>query len=127
MYLVHIYPLIRGTPLDVLTYFSRKDYPRGSIVDVPIRGSKVPAAVARSEPAERARAALRRAKHRTLNLPLQEPRTIFRPEFLDAVEDVALTSVGTPGAILHAMLPAPLLSGVSLPVFAATDAADHFE
>lgn len=134
MFLIHAYPLARGTPIQSLTYFSRVDYPRGSLIDVSIRRVKTPAIVSRVEPLSAARSSVRRAEHTLASIPAQEPRTIFLPAFLDAIERVAAASVGTPGAILHSMLPAPLLFDKGLTFVKTPDALDksspadsHFE
>lgn len=110
MYLVHVYPLLRGTPLQTLTYFSKVEYPRGAIIDVPIRRAPTPAVVARAEPVAEARTAIRRASHKILNVLVQEPRFLFLPTFLDATENLARETVGSVGAILHSTLPTTLLT-----------------
>lgn len=128
MYLIHVYPLMRGTPLQSLTYFSRTEYPRGSVISVPIRRKQTPAVVARVEPLDAARTKVRRADHAIAPIKAQEPRTLFLPAFLDAIERVALGSAGTPGAILHSMLPAPVTERLSVPLPEhAQSGAVHFE
>lgn len=110
MYLVHVYPLLRGTPLQTLTYFSKVEYPRGAIIDVPIRHTPTPAVVVRAEPVAEARTAIRRASHKILNVLVQKPRFLFLPTFLDATENLARETVGSVGAILYSTLPTTLLS-----------------
>ncbi len=106
---MHVYPLVRGTPLSVLSYLSHEPYERAALVRVPIRKASVPAIVSHCEDARAARAAVRRAGHRLLVIPAQTPHTLIVPALLDAAEHFAHDHIGTVGAILTSIVPQAIL------------------
>lgn len=104
MFLLHVYPLLRGVAPHTLTYFSQIEYARGAVVMAKLRNRLVPVLVARAEHARSARSALRRQDHELSPIKKQEPRFPLPLELVHAAEKVAAESAAAPGAILELFL-----------------------
>ncbi|MEK7628764.1 MAG: hypothetical protein AAB421_05130 [Patescibacteria group bacterium] len=110
MFVVHVYPVLRGTPLERLSYFSREAYARGSLIEIPIRKKIVTGIVARSEPVAHARGMVRTSDFAFAKLPPGIARHLCGELFVDAIEQVSAKGTGTPGALLASLLPQALLA-----------------
>ena len=110
MYLVHIIPISRGITKDRLSYFSKKDIPRGALVTVPIRNRLTPAIVERTESAEDMKTKLRQSPYPIKKIEEVKKTQIFSPEFMSAVLEMANYTAGTAGAIINTLVPKVILS-----------------
>lgn len=105
MYLVHVYPLLKGVAPHSLTYFSRTKYPRGACVRVPVRSKETLGIVHKVESAQTARTRVRSAAHTLSNLKKQIPTFPFSHPFVRAVESTAHHFCIAPGALFAFLLP----------------------
>ncbi|MBP9669629.1 MAG: hypothetical protein KBE09_05065, partial [Candidatus Pacebacteria bacterium] len=101
MFLVHVYPLLRGVAPHTLTYFSQIRFQRGAVIMAKLRNREVPVIVARCESAKDARTRLRRQDHELSPIKKQEPHFPFHAALLDAVEKVAAENAAPAGALLE--------------------------
>lgn len=114
MFVIQVTPLIRGTQLESLSYFSSIEYPIGSFLEVPIRGKTQYAFVTESKPVSSTKTALKAATFSLRKLP-QQPDPVVLP---DSIRDTAATLAEhyptAPGAILHHLLPSDVRNGSRL-------------
>lgn len=104
MFIVHVYPLMRGIAPAVLTYFSKEAYPRSAIIEVPVRKKMVPAIVADCSDARSLKSTLRKQNHQLTAIKAQTPRFPFSEALLSAAEDIARHEVTSVGALLYLFL-----------------------
>lgn len=111
MFVIDIIPLMRGTILESLSYFSPSSYDTGTIVQIPIRGKIVSGIVMESKPVSSTKTALKAATFSLRKLPPQE-NPIVLPRHLTQTADTLMTKYpSTKGAILFALLPPDVRSG----------------
>lgn len=111
MFVIQVTPLIRGTQLESLSYFSSIDYPIGSFLEVPIRGKKQRAIVTEIRPVSSTKTALKAATFSLRKLP-QQPDPVVLP---NTIRETAakLTSIypTSAGAMLFQLLPPDIRNG----------------
>jgi primosomal protein N' len=112
MFVIEVIPLIRGTKLDTLSYYSSTPYEIGTFLSVPIRGKEKPAIVTAVHSVAESKSTLKTAAFALKKLPAQ-------PEATCVPENVRLTAVAltqqypsTVGAILYQLLPPEVRQGV---------------
>lgn len=111
MYVIQVTPLIRGTQLESLSYFSSLNYPIGSFLQVPIRGKNQTAIVTETKSVSTTKSALKAATFSLRKLPNQ-PDAIILPETLrQTVEALTKIYPCSIGAILFALLPPDIRNG----------------
>ncbi len=109
MYVVSVAPISRGIPIDELSYFTKEELPKGTLVVVPLRGKSVHALVLRSLPASAAKAEIKNAGYALKKLEHVKARAFFRPEFIDAATATAQYFAASTGAAVQALFPNTLL------------------
>ena len=111
MFVIHVTPLIRGTQLESLSYFSSVDYSIGSFLNVPVRGKTEAAIVLSSKPVSTTKTALKAATFSLRKLPNQTDPIIL-PETLRKTALSLFTKYpATVGALLFALLPPDVRNG----------------
>lgn len=125
MFVIQVTPLIRGTQLESLSYFSSINYPIGSFLEVPIRGKHQTAIVTETRPVSTTKTALKAATFSLRKLPNQPDATVL-PETIRRTAE-ALTKVYPVaiGAILFNMLPPDVRNGSRL--YPHSDIGEHKE
>jgi len=125
MFVIQVTPLIRGTQLEYLSYFSSVEYPIGSFVEVPIRGKKQSAIIIEIKPVSTTKTALKAATFSLRKLP-QQPNPAVLPETVRQtaynLTRVYPTSVG---AVLFQLMPPDIRNG-NFP-YPTTDLIKHDE
>jgi primosomal protein N' len=111
MFVVQVTPLIRGTQLEALSYFSTTEYPLGSFVSVPIRGKTQPAIVTDSRPVTSSKTELKAATFSLRKLPHQEDPVALPPILRETAEALAGIYPASTGALLYALLPPDIRNG----------------
>lgn len=111
MYVIEVIPLIRGSQIDTLSYYSSQSYPVGTFLTVPIRGKDKRAIVTEVHDVSASKTALKNAAFALKKLPVQE-HTSTVPENISNTAR-ALTSLypATMGAILYQLLPPEVREG----------------
>lgn len=111
MYVIEVIPLLLGTQLDTLSYYSSVEYPIGSFLSVPIRNQVKQAIVVNVHTVTDNKSALRAAAFTLKKLPPQEKISSV-PEHLRTTAE-ALTKIypSSMGAILYQLLPPEVRQG----------------
>ena len=86
MFVIQVIPLIRGTQLESLSYFSGKEYPIGSFIEVPIRGKQQRAIVTEIRPVSSTKTALKAATFSLRKLPNQLDPVVLPESLLKTAE-----------------------------------------
>ena len=125
MFVIRVTPLIRGTQLESLTYFSSLAYPIGSFIEVPIRGKKQTAIVTETRTVSTTKTALKAATFSLRKLPNQ-PNPVVLPDTIRNTA-TALTKIysASIGAILYNLLPPDIRNGTR--PYPRTDTTVHHE
>ena len=110
MYLIHVIPISRGITKDRLSYFSKKDIPKGAVVSVPIRNRLTPAIVEFTEDVKDVKTKLRQSPFPIKKIEEVKTTQIFSPEFMSAVLDAADYTAGTAGAVINTLVPKAILN-----------------
>ncbi len=109
MYIVHVIPITRQVGLDSFSYFTFKDIPVGSVVNVPLRKKEVPALVLRREDAGAIRALLRTQQYVAKNIKDANPRKLLSQDFVAAATETSEHFITSVGNVLNSFVPTALL------------------
>lgn len=111
MFVIEVIPLIRGTKIDTLSYYSSTNYPIGTFLSVPIRNKETKAIVTKVTAVADNKSALRNATFSLKKLPSQATLHTVPDNLLGTAK--ALTSLypSTVGAILYQLLPPEVREG----------------
>jgi primosomal protein N' (replication factor Y) len=110
MRVLRVIPITNNQGLDSLTYFSLKDIPLGSVVDITLRSKLVPALVIESADASDMKAILRGGNFALKRLNSTGYREILTPAFIKAAEYTANYHAATLGSTISSMVSNILLS-----------------
>lgn len=111
MYVIEVIPLIRGTQLESLSYFSSTNYDIGTFLEVPIRGKKKPAIVTKTSSVSGAKTALRAATFSLRKLPNQTKVSVVPHAIREAASILSTQYPASYGAILYSILPPDIRLG----------------
>jgi primosomal protein N' len=111
MFVVQVTPLIRGTQLESLSYFSSIEYTIGSFLQVPIRGKQQSAIVTDVRPVSNTKTALKTASFSLRKLPQQVDPVILPISIRDTAQKLAGLYPVSSGAILFQLLPPDVRNG----------------
>jgi len=105
MFVIQVTPLIRGTKLESLSYFSSVEYPIGSFLEVPIRGKKQNAIVTETRPVSSTKTALKAATFSLRKLPKQLDPIVLPETIRKTAENLTKVYPSSVGALLFQLLP----------------------
>lgn len=125
MFVIQVTPLIRGTQLESLSYFSGVKYGIGSFIEVPIRGKKQTAIVTEIRPVSSTKTALKAATFSLRKLPKQPDPVVLPPTIRKTATELTKTYPAAVGSILFNLLPPDIRNGSRL--YPRTDIGDHNE
>ncbi len=111
MYVIQVTPLIRGTQLESLSYFSSISYEVGSFLQVPIRGKNQTAIVTEIKPVSSTKTALKAASFSLRKLPNQPEAKVVPKSIRDTATLLAKRYPASVGSILFNLLPPDIKSG----------------
>ncbi len=106
MYLIGVYPIIKGNWATELQYWSAESIAPGSIIKTPLRGKNISSLVFSCIPLSEAKSMIKDAQFKTRKIEKIEPQNIVRPEFIRAVQNAASFHVQNFGAMLKSTIPA---------------------
>ncbi len=112
MYVIEVIPLIRGTKLESLSYYSSQSYDIGTFLQVPIRGKDKPAIVTTVTSVGTAKTALKAATFSLRKLPNQATTNIVPFALRETARTLTQRYPASLGAILFALLPADIRDGL---------------
>jgi len=125
MFVIQVTPLIRGTQLESLSYFSAVTYEVGSFVEVPIRGKNQTAIVTEVRPVSSTKTALKAATFSLRKLPQQPDPVILPLSIRKTAEELTKQYPASVGSLLYELLPPDIRNGSRL--YPTTDVSEHFE
>ncbi len=125
MFVIQVTPLIRGTKLESLSYFSSVEYPIGSFLEVPIRGKKQNAIVTETRPVSSTKTALKAATFSLRKLPKQLDPIVLPETIRKTAENLTKVYPSSVGALLFQLLPTDIKSGSRL--YLKSDLVTHNE
>ena len=111
MHVIVVTPLIRGTKLESLSYFSSVPYDIGSFVQVPIRGKTQSAIVTDVRAAHASKTALKAATFSLRKLPQQPGARALPAVVRDTAERLTKLYPATTGSIIYQLLPPDVRTG----------------
>jgi len=111
MHVIVVTPLLRGTTLESLSYFSSVPYDIGSFVQVPIRGKTQSAIVTEVRPAAASKTALKAATFSLRKLPLQSNTRALPDSLRRTAAQLTKIYPTTAGSILYQLLPPDVRNG----------------
>jgi len=112
MYILHIIPISRAMSRERLTYWSPENVLLGAVVHVPLRSREIPGIVVKAEPAADVKSEVRSSEFRLRKITDRTTVPLFSPALIEAAEQTAIHTASTTGAVLGALLPAPLLENI---------------
>lgn len=112
MYVIEVIPLIRGTLLESLSYYSSIPYPIGTFLQVPIRGKQKNSVVTSVTPVGAAKTALKAATFSLRKLPNQPKAATVPLAIRKTAEVLSQRYPASIGAILYNLLPTDIKDGV---------------
>ncbi len=111
MYVIEVIPLIRGTKIDTLSYFSGTEYCIGTFLSVPIRKKLQRAIVTAVHPVAEAKNNLRAAAFALQKLPPQTELGVVPESVRKTTQELTKRYPCTEGAILFQLLPPEVRDG----------------
>ncbi|MCD5381123.1 MAG: hypothetical protein LR008_00935 [Candidatus Pacebacteria bacterium] len=111
MFVTQVTPLIRGTKLESLSYFSSIEYTVGSFVEVPIRGKTQTAIVTETRSVSTTKTALKAATFSLRKLPNQPDPVVLPETIRDTASELAKIYPAAIGGILFGLLPPDIRNG----------------
>ena len=111
MHVIVVTPLIRGTQLESLSYFSSIPYKIGSFVQVPIRGKTQSAIVTSVRPATASKSALKAASFSLRKLPQQKGTRALPKALRDTAAKLETIYPASIGSLLYQLLPPDVRNG----------------
>ncbi|MEY2665557.1 MAG: hypothetical protein RLZZ480_662 [Candidatus Parcubacteria bacterium] len=112
MYVIQVTPLIRGTQLESLSYYSSLSYEVGTFLQVPIRGKNKPAMVIESTPVSGAKTALKAATFSLRKLPAQTDAVVVPRAIRLTAEALTTQYPASFGSLLYTLLPPDIRLGI---------------
>lgn len=109
MYILEVIPLTKSIRKEVLSYFSTKDVPVGSIVSIEIRKRLVSGLVIGSKDGMHMKSEIKSGTFALKRIRGVAKNTLFQKQFLVAAHAIAEYFATSTGAVLHALLPSKLL------------------
>ena len=94
MQLIHVIPISRGITKDRLSYFSKKDIPKGAIVSVPIRNKLTPAIVESTEDVKDVKTKLRQSPFPIKKIDEVKKMDEIEPLTIDNVNEIHTRTSG---------------------------------
>lgn len=111
MYVVQVTPLIRGTKLESLSYFSTINYEIGSFLQIPVRKKNQPGIVISSKPVSESKTSLKSAAFSLRKLPTQKNPLVVPGSVRETASTLAERYPVSAGSILYHLLPPDIRNG----------------
>lgn len=125
MFVTQVTPLIRGTKLESLSYFSSIEYSIGSFVEVPIRGKTQTAIVTEVRPVSSTKTALKAATFSLRKLPIQNNPVILPQSIRQTAIELSKIYPASVGSLIFNLLPPDISNGTRK--YPHTDLGNHNE
>ncbi len=126
MYVIEVIPMRRGMHHGALSYFSKTPYPRGTLLEIPLRKQQTQGVVLSCEGVSAAKTALRSATFSLRKLPVQDHIYTLPESLITTADTLAEYYAAQAGAVLFALLPSEIRNG-AIEVGEQTSAANDPE
>jgi primosomal protein N' (replication factor Y) len=113
MFIIEIIPIGRGISTDSLSYFTSKQIPIGSVVNIPLRKKVVSGIVISTTKASDMKGEIKSADFTLKKIEGIKSSYSFIPEFMEMVREVAEYYATSPGSVLNILLPKYILSNIN--------------
>lgn len=111
MYVIQVSPLLKGSNLESLTYFSSVPYELGTLLRIPVRNSEATGLVLSVKPVSAARTAVRAATFSLRRLPEQTGSATLSPLLIKTATALTEEVPASFGSILFSLLPPEVRDG----------------
>lgn len=115
MYIVTVFPIIRGAFKERLSYWSTQEVKVGSIIQAPLRGKNIYALVESVENAAEAKTSIRQASFVTKKLEKTTEHVVVHPECISAAARLSYFFAAPLGSIIKTIIPDVILTSASEP------------
>jgi primosomal protein N' (replication factor Y) (superfamily II helicase) len=105
MYVITVYPIIKGTFKQELTYWSAQAIPLGSIIEVPLRGRNIHALVGEAHEASEVKSQIKNASFSTRKIEKPKPVEKIPRACVEACISLSQTYAVPLGSILKSCIP----------------------
>ncbi|MES2213207.1 MAG: hypothetical protein V4473_00020 [Patescibacteria group bacterium] len=109
MRILTVIPIARGIGRDTLTYFTKEDVPRGSIVVIPLRKKSAYGLVIASKRAEEMKSEIKTLSYNIRKIDKLETHTFLSDIFIQSAEKIADYYAGSVGSVLSVLIPNKIL------------------
>lgn len=109
MHVVSVVPIVRGTPIEELSYYTVRAVSVGDIVSVSIRNSEQKALVVRVESIEDTKAKLRSQDFTLQKLGAEPPSPLLTDAHITMCKQTALFHAASIGSAIHTLVPASII------------------
>lgn len=109
MYVVTVVPIVRGTPIEGLSYYTIRTVSVGDVVTVPIRNKEQKALVVKVEAVEDNKAKLRTQDFTLQKLGAEPPSPLLSESHIAMCVATAHIHACSVGAVVHTLVPASLI------------------
>jgi len=114
MFILDVIPIAKGILREKLTYFSAKDIPLGSLVEIPVRKKFVKAIVVDKRPITDARSEIRKADFSVKKINSLKVSNFLPTPYIETAKEVANFFASTSGAVLGSSFPKTILENLEV-------------
>lgn len=104
MNIISVIPISRGIALESLSYFSKNEVSKGSVVTIPLRNKSVFGLVTNSVPAHEAKTEIKQAQF-VMKKVTGKPKRILSDDFIEVIHQIAYFHACSPGSALYELVP----------------------
>ncbi|MEK7552132.1 MAG: hypothetical protein AAB534_01825 [Patescibacteria group bacterium] len=112
MFIIDVIPIAKGILHEKLTYFSAKNIPLGSLVEIPVRKKMVKALVIDKRPIADAKSQIKGADFRVKKINSIKMERFLPSPFIETIKEVANFFASTSGAVLGSSFPKTILENL---------------
>ena len=112
MFIVEVTPFSKSSTIGTLSYYSTKNYPEGSIIEIPIRKKTIQGLVTHTKPVSAAKTAIKAATFSLKKIPPQNHIYTLPQSVLDTAHELEKTLPTHTGNIIFALLPPDIRAGL---------------
>lgn len=115
MFITTVIPIARGISKDTLTYFTKEEIPRGSLVSIPLRKKYVSGIVVGTKAVNDAKSEIKSLTYSIKKIKSDSTKKFLPDSYMKSVEYLANYYATSIGAILYTLIPNSILESKELP------------
>lgn len=121
MYITTVIPIARGISKDTLTYFTKEEIPRGSLVSIPLRKKYVSGIVIGTKAVNDVKSEIKSLTYSIKKIKGDSTKKFLPDSYMKSVEYLANYYATSIGAILYTLVPNSILESKELPELPAEE------